>query len=74
MMSRTLPIVLWAVAAASVASAEPSYTLKDVTACSKDAMRLCRDKLPNLDRIQDCMRANIANLHPACRARLSQAR
>ena len=74
MLSRTLLIALWAVAAAGVAAAEPSYTLKDVTACSKDAMRLCRDKLPNLDRIQDCMRANIERLHPACRARFSQAR
>ncbi len=75
MSSRMLPIVAWAAiaAAASAASAEPSYTLKDVTACSKDAMRLCRDKLPDLDRIQDCMKANIDRLRPACRARFSQA-
>ena len=77
-MWRTLPIapcilLLCAVLGAGAASAEPKYTLKDVTACSKDAMRLCRDKLPDLDRIEECMRANIDNLHPACRARFSQA-
>ena len=47
----------------------PSYTLKDVTACSADAMRLCRDRLPDIAKIQTCMKDNYENLHPKCKAR-----
>ena len=50
----------------------PAYTLKDVTACSGDAMRLCRDKLPDIGKIQECMKANYANLRPKCKARFDR--
>ncbi len=54
----------------SAALAEkPSYDLEDVKACSGDAMRLCKDKLPDLEAIQLCMKTNYARLRPACRAR-----
>ena len=53
-------------------AAEPSYTMEDVTACSQDAMKLCRDKLPDLDAIETCMKANYASLRPACKARFDK--
>ena len=55
-----------------LAMAAPSYSMEDVTACSSDAMRLCKDKLPDLDAIEACMQANYVNLHPACRARFDK--
>ena len=55
-----------------IATAAPSYSMEDVTACSGDAMRLCKDKLPDLDAIETCMQANYVNLHPACRARFDK--
>ncbi len=51
---------------------KPAYDIEDVTACSPDAMRLCKDKLPDLDAIQTCMKANYAHLRPACRARFDR--
>jgi hypothetical protein len=86
MISKTLPLACFAVAAligpalmtpvlVTPASAqEPSYTIDDVTACSQDAMRLCRDKLPDLDAIEGCMKANYERLHPACRSRFDRQR
>ncbi len=53
---------------------QPSYTIDDVTACSQDAMRICRDKLPDLDAIETCMKANYDRLRPACKARLDKER
>ena len=55
----------------SVAQAGLNYTMEDVTACSGDAMRLCKDKLPDLDAIESCMQANYSQLHPACKARFA---
>ncbi len=52
-----------------VATAAPSYSMEDVTACSGDAMRLCKDKIPDLDAIETCMQANYERLRPACKAR-----
>ncbi len=52
----------------------PAYSIEDVTACSPDAMRLCRDKLPDLDAIEGCMKAHFANLRPACKARFEMTR
>ena len=65
-----VPAVM-AVASCGVAWADdaPSYTLKDVTACSADAMRLCRDRLPDITKIESCMKENYENLRPKCKAR-----
>lgn len=72
MFWKALPLVI--VAAGTPARAEqPAYTMADVTACSKDAIRLCRSYLSDLGKIETCMRANIERLRPACRARFSQA-
>jgi len=58
----------------SIARADdsPSYTIEDVTACSADAMRLCRSKMPDISAIEDCMKANYENLRPKCKARFDK--
>lgn len=50
----------------------PAYTIEDVTACSKDAMRLCRDKLPDIDAIEGCMKAHYDQLNSKCQARFKR--
>ena len=77
MNRKTLPLGLIAVigmGVIAVSAQEPSYNIDDVTACSSDAMRLCRDRLPDLDAIQSCMKANYDRLRPACKARFARAR
>ena len=85
MTFKAAPIVVAAVALAfgiplgiaiAPASAQdsPSYSIEDVTACSADAMRLCRDKMPDIDKIEDCMKANYGSLRPKCKARLDRAK
>lgn len=37
-------------------------------ACTPDAMRLCREYIPNVERIIACMEARRAELSPACQA------
>ena len=73
-MLKVMPFILcWIVLSSTMAAADqPTYTIEDVTACSQDAMRLCRDKLPDLDAIESCMKANYDRLKPACRARLDR--
>lgn len=71
---RALPTAAVALALASplghaFAQDTPGYTIEDVTACSADAMRLCRDKMPDIDKIEACMKANYENLRPKCKAR-----
>lgn len=69
-----LPLVLPALIAlngAAAANDTTNYSIEDVTACSPDAMRLCRDKLPDLDSIEVCMKAHYDQLRPACKARFN---
>lgn len=56
----------------AVAQDAPGYTIEDVTACSPDAMRLCKDKLPDVDAIESCMKAHYEELRPKCKARFSR--
>ena len=79
-MSAKLPLTMllalmsWASFAgwADAATDTSNYTIDDVTACSPDAMRLCKDKLPDLDAIQTCMKDNYVHLRPACKARFDK--
>ena len=64
----------WGGAAVAQGSKPPAYSIEDVTACSPDAMRLCRDKLPDLDAIEGCMKAHYESLRPACKARFEAPR
>lgn len=77
MNRKSLPLGLIAVIGMGVITAssqEPNYNIDDVTACSSDAMRLCRDRLPDLEAIQSCMKANYDRLRPACKARFARER
>ena len=65
-------ILVGAGGATNALAAKPAYDIDDVTACSPDAMRLCKDKLPDLDAIQTCMKENYENLRPACKARFER--
>jgi hypothetical protein len=37
-------------------------------ACKNDAFRLCRDTIPDVPRITECMHKNQKKLSPACKA------
>ena len=76
MSLKTLPMVVLCLGAGvcQAMAQQPSYTIDDVTACSQDAMRICRDKLPDLDAIEGCMKANYERLRPACKARFDRER
>jgi hypothetical protein len=56
----------FAVALADTASAQG--TEEERRACTPDAMRLCREYIPNIDRIVACMVARREELSPACQA------
>jgi hypothetical protein len=79
MTFKALPIVLLVVATvvsstgyAAVADETPGYTMEDVTACSQDAMRICKDKLPDVDAIEACMKAHFDELEPKCKERFKR--
>ncbi len=80
MSAKASPLVLCVLALipafAGIATAgdAPSYTIEDVTACSADAMRLCRDKLPDIEAIQECMKAKYESLRPKCKARFDKSK
>ncbi len=69
-----LALVVWGSfhGLAQAATDTSNYTIEDVTACSPDAMRLCKDKIPDLDAIQTCMKDNYERLRPACKARFDK--
>jgi hypothetical protein len=37
-------------------------------ACSSDAMRFCSSMIPDVNRVEGCLRANRAQLGPSCKA------
>lgn len=76
MTIKALPIAflpfLAVLGAPAFAQDTPGYTIDDVTACSPDAMRLCKDKLPDIDAIESCMKAHYEELRPKCKARFGK--
>lgn len=50
----------------------PSYSIEDVKACSKDAIRLCKSKIASIAAIEACMRNHFDELRPACQARFKR--
>ena len=76
MTLKALPVALFVLSTVGSSTAfsagKPAYDIEDVTACSPDAMRLCKDKLPDLGAIQLCMKANYDRLRPACKARFDR--
>ena len=47
-----------------------SGTAEQRRACRADAMKLCREFVPNVKNITACMERNKRHLSPACRAQL----
>jgi hypothetical protein len=51
-----------------------AYTHEDVVACTPDAMRLCRQFLPNKGRVILCLVHNERQLGPACKMAFARVR
>jgi hypothetical protein len=68
------PAYLWVAAIGllalfvGAATAAAQGTEEERRACTPDAMRLCREYIPNVERIIACMEARRAELSPACQA------
>ena len=59
------------IGAASLAYASPTLaagTAEQRAACMSDAFRVCGSEIPNVERITACMKKNVAQLSPGCRA------
>jgi hypothetical protein len=57
---------------AQEASAQNRGTPEQQAACQPDALRLCGDFVPDVDRITACMIKNRMRLSPPCRAVFTQ--
>ncbi|AXK83328.1 hypothetical protein DW352_24075 [Pseudolabrys taiwanensis] len=53
---------------AAARAASSQGTAEQRRACRADAMRLCREFIPNVKRITACMERNVDKLSPPCRA------
>jgi len=49
-------------------SADAAGTPEQRRACRADAMKFCREFVPNVRKITGCMEHNILRLSPACRS------
>src|SRR5262249_62079574 len=56
-----------ALSASFVPTAVQAYTPEQQQACTPDAMRLCGEFVPDVDRITACMIARKSQLSPECR-------
>jgi hypothetical protein len=54
--------------AAMMNAGHAAGTYEQRRACRADAMKFCRDYVPNVKRITACMERNIRKLSPPCRA------
>jgi hypothetical protein len=43
-----------------------AYTQEDADACTPDALRLCQNAIPDVNRVAQCLIANKQQLSPAC--------
>jgi len=53
---------------ASLPAAAQQWTPKQRAACEPDAMRLCNQYVPDVQRVSSCMSAYRRDLSPACPA------
>ena len=72
----TLPAALLGLALtfASSPAAAQQWTPEQRAACEPDAMRLCQQYVPDVDRVRACMMHYRRYLSPACRAVLQGGR
>lgn len=52
---------------AAMASASAQGTAQERSDCMGDALRFCSSDIPFVSEIEDCLRANMARLSPACK-------
>jgi hypothetical protein len=65
------PILLLSVLLAGALASSPAAaqgTPEQRAACENDAMRLCGQFIPDVDRITACMKRNCARVSPRCAA------
>jgi hypothetical protein len=60
--------ILGGIAAQPAASQENRGTQEQQMACTPDVWRLCGAEIPDVERIKACLRANVPQLSPPCRA------
>ncbi|WP_024576415.1 MULTISPECIES: hypothetical protein [unclassified Afipia] len=56
-----------AIALIAASSAQAAGTPEQRRACRKDAMKYCREFVPDVKRITACMQKNVRKLSPLCR-------
>lgn len=56
-----------ALLAAAPSTADAAGTPEQRRACRQDAMRFCREFVPDVKRITACMQKNVRKLSPLCR-------
>jgi hypothetical protein len=61
-------LILSGMAAQPAVSQENRGTPEQQMACTPDVWRLCGAQIPDVDRITACLRANVPQLSPPCRA------
>ena len=61
------PALAAALFASVLSTSAFAYTPEQQQACTPDAMRLCGDYIPDVDRITACMIARKSQLSPECR-------
>ena len=54
--------------AATASKAKPSLRDQEQAACYDDANRLCKEFIPNEDKIATCMRQKLSQVSKGCRA------
>jgi hypothetical protein len=54
------------------ASAANAYTDEQARLCTNDAFRLCGDKIPDVDQVTICMRAQKVKLSDGCKSVFDQ--
>jgi hypothetical protein len=67
-MKLACTILLAALIAGMSFSADAAGTPEQRRACRADAMKFCREFVPNVHKITSCMERNVRRLTPACRA------
>lgn len=67
-MTKAGSFALAAILIATSSMAHAAGTYEQRRACRSDAMKFCREHVPNVRKITACMERNIKKLSPACRA------
>ena len=61
-------LILGGMAVQPAVSEENRGTPEQQMACTPDVWRLCGAEIPDVERIKACLRANVPQLSPPCRA------